>query len=69
MSSNKFSYSRTKENDIAMMLAARTHIGAQNAEIIMKPYVFKRQAEGTHIFNLGKTWEKLMLAARVIAAV
>lgn len=52
-----------------MMLAARTHIGAQNAEIIMKPYVFKRQAEGTHIFNLGKTWEKLMLAARVIAAV
>ena len=69
MSSNKFSYSRTKEADIAMMLAARTHIGAQNAEVIMKPYVFKRQAEGTHIFNLGKTWEKLMLAARVIASV
>ena len=67
--STKFNYSRTKENDIAMMLAARTHIGAQNAEIIMKPYVFKRQAEGTHIFNLGKTWEKLMIAARIIASV
>ena len=65
----KFSYSRTREADIGMMLAARSHIGAQNAEIIMKPYVYKRQVDGTHIFNLGKTWEKLMLAARIIAGV
>jgi len=35
----------------------------------MDPYVFKRNNEGIHIINLGKTWEKLMLAARVIAAI
>ena len=57
------------ESDIAIMLAARTHIGAQNAENIMDPYIFKRQRDGTHIFKLGKTWEKLMIAARVLAGV
>jgi hypothetical protein len=35
----------------------------------MAPYVFKRNNEGIHIVNLGKTWEKLMLAARIIAAI
>jgi len=31
--------------------------------------VFKRKADGTHIFNLNKTWEKILLAARLIVAV
>jgi small subunit ribosomal protein SAe len=35
----------------------------------MNPYVFKRNNEGIHIINVAKTWEKLMLAARVIAAI
>jgi len=35
----------------------------------MAPYVFKRNNEGIHIINLAKSWEKLMLAARVIAAI
>lgn len=35
----------------------------------MNPYVFKRNKEGIHIINIAKTWEKLMLAARVIAAI
>lgn len=35
----------------------------------MEPYIYKRNKEGIHIMNLGKTWEKLMLAARVIAAI
>jgi small subunit ribosomal protein SAe len=35
----------------------------------MDPYMYKRNAEGIHIINLGKTWEKLMIAARIIAAV
>jgi hypothetical protein len=35
----------------------------------MAPYVFKRNNEGIHIMNLGKTWEKLMLTARIIAAI
>jgi hypothetical protein len=35
----------------------------------MAPYIYKRNHEGIHIINLGKTWEKLMLAARMIAAI
>jgi small subunit ribosomal protein SAe len=30
--------------------------------------MFKRNNEGIHIINLAKTWEKLMIAARIIAA-
>jgi small subunit ribosomal protein SAe len=35
----------------------------------MAPYIYKRNNEGIHIINLGRTWEKLMIAARVIAAI
>jgi len=35
----------------------------------MKDYVFKRRDDGVHIIDLRKTWEKLVLAARVIVAV
>lgn len=35
----------------------------------MAPYIYKRNSEGVHIINLAKTWEKLMLAARIIAAI
>merc|ERR1719242_1345542 len=35
----------------------------------MKRYVFRRTVEGIHIIHLGKTWEKLMVAARVIVAI
>ncbi|CAO3618022.1 unnamed protein product [Cunninghamella echinulata] len=35
----------------------------------MTPYVYKRRADGVQLINLGKTWEKLILAARVIATI
>ena len=35
----------------------------------MKPYVYKRNKDGIHYMDLNKTWEKAMVAARVIAAV
>jgi len=35
----------------------------------MKPYVYTRNKDGCHYLNIAKTWEKLMLAARIIAAV
>merc|ERR1719463_407328 len=35
----------------------------------MRPYTFKRTPEGIHIINIGKTWEKLMVAARVIVSI
>jgi len=51
------------------MLAAKSHIGTQNCTDLMAPYIYKRNREGIHIINAGKTWEKLMLAARVIASI
>jgi len=58
-----------KEDDVTKLLAAQTHIGTRNLDVSMAPYVWKRRGDGVHIINLGKTWEKLILAARVIAAV
>jgi len=60
---------QVKEEDIQKMLAAEVHIGTQNADVRMKEYIWKRRSDGVHIINLGKTWEKLVLAARIIAAI
>ncbi|MCT8882707.1 30S ribosomal protein S2, partial [Clostridioides difficile] len=52
-----------------MMLAAQVHIGTRNADSKMADYIWRRRNDGIHIINVGKTWEKIMLAARVIVAV
>jgi len=57
------------EQDIQLLLAAQSHIGTKNCDSHMAPYVWKRRIDGVHLINLGKTWEKLILAARIIAAV
>jgi len=57
------------EDDITKMLAATTHIGSENSETTMEQYIFKRRTDGVHVINLRKTWEKLVLAARAIAAI
>ena len=51
------------------MLVARIHYGTKNLNFMMSDYVFRRNKEGVHIINLTKTWEKLVLAARIIAAI
>lgn len=51
------------------MLAADVHLGTVNLDPGMEDYIWKRRADGFYILNLGKTWDKLVLAARVIAAI
>jgi len=58
-----------KEDDVQKMLASDVHIGTTNLDTQMEKYVWKRRADGVHIINLGKTWEKLQLAARIIVAI
>jgi len=58
-----------KEEDIQLLLAARAHIGTQNLEPRMSRYVWRRRADGIHIINIAKTWEKLVLAARIIVTI
>ena len=35
----------------------------------MEQYCYKRKADGQYIINLKTLWEKLLLAARAIAAI
>ncbi|KAF9616123.1 hypothetical protein IFM89_028589 [Coptis chinensis] len=58
-----------KREDIQMMLAASVHLGTKNCDYQMERYVFKRRSDGIFIINLGKTWDKLHLAARVIVGI
>jgi len=53
-----------------LMLAAKVHLGTRNSDSEMERYVWKRRdGDGIFLINLGKTWEKLMLAARIIVAI
>jgi len=59
-----------KEEDVQKLLACGTHLGTKNLEPAMGRYVWRRRAnDGIHIINLQKTWEKIVLAARVIVAI
>jgi small subunit ribosomal protein SAe len=58
-----------KKKDFQMMLACSTHLGTKNLDYQMTRYVWKRKPDGIHIINLGRTYDKLMLAARVIVAI
>ena len=52
-----------------MMLAANVHTGTKNSDDSMTDYIWRRRNDGVYILNIGKTWEKLMLAARVIVSI
>lgn len=58
-----------REEDIQKMLAAQVHIGTRNSDQNMRPYIWRRRNDGVHVLNIGKTWEKIQLAARIIVAV
>lgn len=58
-----------REEDIQKMLAAEVHIGTRNSDHQMNPYIWRRRNDGIHILNIGKTREKLQLAARIIVAI
>ncbi|OCH87625.1 ribosomal protein S2 [Obba rivulosa] len=57
------------EEDIRFLLAAQVHVGSLNCDNKMLQYVWRRRIDGVYIIHIGKTWQKLVLAARVIAAV
>jgi small subunit ribosomal protein SAe len=60
---------QAKEEDIQMMLSANVHSGTKNSDDAMKEYIWRRRQDGIYILNIGKTWEKLMLAARIIVSI
>jgi len=57
------------DSDVTRFLNSNTHIGSTNVNYQMNQYVWKRRDDGVHIINLKKTYEKMLLAARAIAAI
>ncbi|KAI5820646.1 40S ribosomal protein S0 [Pyronema omphalodes] len=52
-----------------MLLAAQCHMGSKNLQVHMDPYLYKTRPDGINLINIGKTWEKIVLAARIIATI
>jgi small subunit ribosomal protein SAe len=48
-------FNPTKE-DIEMLLAAQTHLGAKNLQTHMEPYLWKTRPDGINVINISKTW-------------
>jgi len=57
------------EEVVQLLLATNAHLGTQNVNPKMNRYLWKRRADGVNIINIRKTWEKIVLAARVIAGI
>ncbi|VVT54197.1 40S ribosomal protein uS2 [Magnusiomyces paraingens] len=55
--------------DAQLLLAAGVHLGSKNKVVNMESYIHATRPDGVNIINISKTWEKIVLAARVIAAV
>jgi small subunit ribosomal protein SAe len=58
-----------QEEDVTKILVASAHLGSQNMNHQMEQYVFKRKNNGVCLFNIRRMWDKLVLAARAIAAI
>jgi len=58
-----------REEDVQKMLACQVHIGSRNVDPAMGRYIWKRRSDGVYLIDLQKTWEKLVLAARIIVTI
>ncbi|KAL6855096.1 structural constituent of ribosome [Amphichorda felina] len=67
--SNLPSVLNATSHDIEMLLASQAHLGSKNLQVHMEPYLWKTRADGVNVINVGKTWEKIVLAARIIVAI
>lgn len=69
LASNEAAVLKATPYDMQTLVACECHIGSKNVDRNMEKYVYARRKDGIHILNLGQTWEKLMLAARVIGSI
>merc|ERR1711939_378600 len=61
-------YSRLKEKDILRLVHSECHLGNQNYHTSMERYINHVTPEGIPVFKVEETYNKIRLAARVIAA-
>jgi len=58
-----------KEEDIKCLLVAGCHFGGKKITKQMKKYVYSVRPNGIAIFDVNKIYEKIQVAARIIASV
>lgn len=58
-----------REKDMFRMIQSECHIGSRNYNIQMKRYIHHFNSKGVPVFNLNDTYDKMRLAARIIAGV
>ena len=58
-----------RDEALKLLVAAQSHLGTKNVDAKMRDYVWRRRSDGIHVLDVGKTWEKIQLAARIIVAV
>lgn len=61
--------SKEKEEDIKSLIVAGCHIGGKKVTKQMKKYVYTVRSDGFAIFDVNKMYEKIQVAARIIASV
>ena len=58
-----------KEEDIKLLIVAGCHLGGKKITKQMKKYVYTVRSDGFAIFDVNKMYEKIQVAARIIASV
>jgi small subunit ribosomal protein SAe len=58
-----------KEEDIKMLIVAGCHFGGKKITKQMRKYVFTVRQDGIAVFDVNKIYEKIQVAARIIASV
>lgn len=66
MSTNDLSH---KEDVIEKLLIAGCHLGAKKVTKQMSKYVYAQKKNGVQLFDVSKQYEKICVAARMIAAI
>jgi small subunit ribosomal protein SAe len=62
-------YTEARDEAIKMLLSAQAHLGTKNVDHQMHDYVWRRRQDGINVLDVGKTWEKIQLAARIIVTI
>ena len=63
------SHLNKREKDIFRLLQSNCHIASRNYNVQMKRFINHVNKEGVPIFNIDDTYERIRLAARIIAGV
>ena len=58
-----------KEDDIKNLIIAQCHLGGKKITKQMRKYVYKIRSDGVAMFDVNKIYEKIQIAARIIASV